>query len=65
MVNLQGIITGAFLFFATGILILGGERNLYQEEEEFSKALIEQERNVFETPKKFQSAVEMSYMTPF
>ena len=65
MVNLQGIITGAFLFFATGVLVLGGERNLYQEEEEFSKALIEQERNVFETPKKFQSAVEMSYMTPF
>ena len=65
MVNLQGIITGAFLFFTAGIVILGGERNLYQEEEEFSKALIEQERNVFETPKKFQSAVEMSYMTPF
>ena len=65
MVNLQGIITGVFLFFATGVLVLGGERNLYQEEEEFSKALIEQERNVFETPKKFQSAVEMSYMTPF
>ena len=64
MVNLQGIITGAFLFFATGILILGGEQNLYQKEE-FSKALIEQERNVFETPKKFQSVVEMSYMTPF
>ena len=65
MVNLQGIITGAFLFFATGILILGGEQNLYQKEEEFSKALIEQERNVFETPKKLESVVEMSYMTPF
>ena len=65
MVNLQGIITGAFLFFTAGIVILGGERNLYQEEEEFSKASIQQERNVFETPKKFQSAVEMDYMTPF
>ena len=65
MVNLQGIITGVFLFFATGVLVLGGERNLYQKEEEFSKDLIKQERNVFETPKKFQSVVEMSYMTPF
>ena len=65
MVNLQGIITGVFLFFATGVLVLGGERNLYQKEEEFSKPLIQQEKNVFETPKKFESAVEMSYMTPF
>ena len=65
MVNLQGIITGVFLFFATGVLVLGGERNLYQKKEEFSKALIEQESNVFKTPKKFKSRIEMSYMTPF
>ena len=65
MINFQGILTGAFLFFTAGVVLLGGERNLYQKKEEFIKTVVQQQTNVFETPKKFQSAVEMSYMTPF